>query len=194
MFALGAPFLLAILIAFTHRQRTLARENTAPYVAAEAARLDPINARFEAETVDLELAVGEAAAAVSAQARTHSVRIDKAVSAAIEVHVDPNALGAALRETMQAAIRATPGGQVLVTAVTLGSQLQIRVTDDGPGADQVDREIAVRGAQAMIALQGGSIVVEACPGRGTTVTVRLPVPGKTAGHVCPAMQLHVLAG
>ena len=194
IFALSAPFLLAIWIAFTRRPRAMTSESAAPGWAAEATSFEPINARFESEIVGLEAMVREAAAAVSDLARTHWVRIEQAVSAAITVHVDPNALGPALRETMLTAIRAAPGGQVLVTAATLGSQLHIRITDDGPGADQFDREISVRGAGGMIALQGGSIAVEARPGQGTTVIVRLPLPGEATDEACPTAQRQILAG
>jgi signal transduction histidine kinase len=109
------------------------------------------------------------------------------------VHVDPGALRKALRETMLIAIRAAPGGQVLVTALTLGSQLHIRITDDGLGADQRDREMLTRSAEASIALQGGSIAVEVRPGHGTMVTVRLPLPGKAGEDVYVLKQLPVLA-
>jgi signal transduction histidine kinase len=94
---------------------------------------------------------------------------------------------------MLSAINAAPGGEVLVTAATLGSQLQIRITDDSPETDQLGREITLRQTGALIALQGGSIAVEAQKGRGTTVAIRLPVPAtieKTAGNL---VQPRVLA-
>jgi signal transduction histidine kinase len=100
--------------------------------------------------------------------------------------VAPGTLGIALRQTMLTAIHAAAGGQVLVTAMALGSQLHIRVTDDGPGADQLNREALTREAQTLIALQGGSVVVEARPGKGTTVSIRLPLPS-TAGQEIRAL-------
>jgi signal transduction histidine kinase len=190
LMALTAPFCLAIWIAFTHRRRVSVGERTATYEVAEAIGL---NTRFEAETVDLEAAVRKVAAALDSLARANWVRIDLALSAAMTVRVDPGALGMALQETMLTAIHAAAGGQVLVTTVTLGSQLHIRVTDDGLGADQQDREMLTRRAESLIALQGGSIVVEARPGRGTTVTVRLPMPGKAGGEVSSFTQVPVLA-
>lgn len=193
LLVLCAPFVLAVRIAFTHRRRATASESTVPYQIPESVDPDPINARFEAKTVSLEAAVREAAVAMASLARVHYVRIDHAVSAAMTVHVAPSALGMALRETLLTAIRGAPGGQVLVTAVTLGTQLHIRVTDDGPGADQQGRELLARRAAALIALQGGSIMVETSPGRGTTVSIRLPLPGKAGGEITSFKRLPVLA-
>lgn len=173
--ALCAPFALAVWIAFTHQRRAMASK--APYAHTESAALDPTRIRFEAETVDLESALWETATALGSVARAHWVKIDVAVHAGMTVCVDPSALRIALREAMLSAIRRAAGGQVLVTAANLGSQLHIRVIDDGLGADQQGREMLMRGAEASIALQGGSIAVEARPGRGTTVVVRLPLPG-----------------
>ncbi len=94
---------------------------------------------------------------------------------------------------MLSAINAAPGGEVLVTAATLGSQLHIRITDDSPETDQPGREIALRQTGALIALQGGSIVVEVRTGRGTTVTIRLPVPAMIEHAASDATQRPVLA-
>ena len=193
LLALCAPFVLAIWIALTHRRRAVPRTDTAPHRIAETKALDPTRARFEAETVDVEAAVREAAATMEAEAGVDWVRIDLAVRPAPKVHVDPGTLRMALRETMLSAIRASPGGQVLVTTVTLGSQLHIRITDDVPGNDQRGREVSTREAGALIGLQGGSIAVEARPGQGTTVTMRLPLPGNLGGEVNSSQQLPVLA-
>lgn len=193
LLTLGAPFGLAVWIAFTHRRRTTASERAVADQTARAVR-PAAGSRFAAEAVDLEPAIREVAAALASVARAHLVRIDLAVSDAMTVHMDPTVLGMALRETMLTAIQAAAGGQVLVTTLTLGSQLHIRVTDDGLGADQQDREVSTRGAEALIALQGGSLAVEARPGRGTTVTVRLPLPGKAGGEEMSSLtQFPVLA-
>jgi signal transduction histidine kinase len=78
-----------------------------------------------------------------------------------------------LRELVATAIYESPGGQVLVSVLPLGSEMHIAVTDDGRGADQRLRETMARGAEQLIALQGGRIAVEA-RAQGTTVTVRMP--------------------
>lgn len=167
----GAPFVVAIWIAFTHRQRTSASDGTSFRDAGG------FSGRLKSVAVDIEAAVKDAATATGPLARAHWVKLDLAVSPSMRVHADPNVLGTALRETMMAAIRATPGGQVLVTAANVGRQLHIRIADDGRGDDQPRRESLVRDAGALVVLQGGSLGVHATPGRGTTVTVRLPMLG-----------------
>ncbi len=181
LFLLCGPFVLALWVAFIHARRNTPGASLAPHPSAG---LDPAVPRFSAEVIDVEAALREAATAVISPARVHRVRIDLAVTAAMTLHVDPGSLGIALQQTLLTAIHAAPGGQVLVTAVTLGSQLHIRVTDDGSGADQLNRETLTRGAEALIALQGGSIAVEARPGKGTTVSIRLPLPSTVGQEVC----------
>jgi signal transduction histidine kinase len=170
----GTPFALAIWITLVHRRRVEASERSTSHHVAE---VSGFVGGFAKATVDLESTVMEAAAALGPLVRGHWVRLSQAVSPAMTVQVDPNVLATALRETMMTAVRATPGGQVLVTAASLGRQLHICITDDGRGDDQRLRESLVREAGASIALQGGSVVVQAMPGRGTIVTIRLPLPG-----------------
>ena len=174
VFAICAPFILAIWVAFVHRPPLLVPEAASPDAIGEFALT---HASFEAETIDLEQAVRTVADAVGDLSRARSVRVELAIRPGTKVRVDPNALRFALRSTVMNAICATPGGQVLIAATTLGSQLHVRITDDGANADQLAREGLARGATALIALQGGSIAIEARPGQGTTVTVRLPLPG-----------------
>ena len=181
--ALAMPFILAAWIALVHRQR-VSMSQTGPYATAETGGADP---------VDLEAALREAVIAVDSVARSRWVRIEVAAGAPMAVPVNPSALRTALRDTMLTAINAAPGGQVLVTAATLGRQLHIRITDDGPGTDQGVRETSMRQTEALIALQGGSIAVEARPGRGTTVTMRLPMPATAEREASGSAQLPVLA-
>jgi signal transduction histidine kinase len=171
---LSTPFGLAIWIAFVHRRRAEASERS---TSRHVTEVTGFIGGFARTTVDLESTVLQVAAEIGPMARAHWVRFDLAVSPLIIVQADPHVLATALRETMMTAVRATPGGQVLVTAVTLGGQLNICVTDDGRGEDQRLRESLVRDAGALIALQGGSVVVQATPGRGTVVTIRLPMRG-----------------
>lgn len=105
-----------------------------------------------------------------------------AVKAGLQARVDPNALRIVLRTILLTAIRSSPGGDVLITASSLGRQLRIGVMDDAGQADQRTRESLAREAGELIALQGGSVIVEARPGRGTTVTIRLPSPAAPEGE------------
>ena len=184
LLAFCTPFAAAPWIAFTHRARTTARDHAAPIA-------EPVAIGFAATMVDLESAIRQAAL-IDTPAGSRRARIELAVSAAAAVHVDPNALETALRDTLRSAIDAAAGGQVLVTTATPGRQLHIRVTDDGPGVDQQRREMSLRAAQTLIALQGGSMTVEARTGRGTTVTIRLPLPAGAEAETIEAARPPVL--
>jgi hypothetical protein len=191
--ALSMPFVLATWIGFVDRHRCVVSQDNGTYATVATGNIDPAISCFDATFVDLEIALCEAALAVEAAARARWVRIELALGASMTVPVDPRTLRTALLDTMLSAINAAPGGQVLVTATTLGSQLHIRITDDSPETDQPGREIALRQTESLIALQGGSIVVEVRTGRGTTVTIRLPVPAIIEQAASDATQRPVLA-
>lgn len=169
--ALSVPFILAGWRGFVHRRRSVVSRSAAPCRAAEVG--------FAAQTIDLEASLRAAVEEVGAVARAHWVGLELAMGAPMTVHTDPGTLRTALHEAMITAIAASPGGEVLVTATVLGPQIHIRVTDDGPGIDERVRQASLRAAGALIALQGGSILVETRPGRGTTVTIRLPLSTAT---------------
>jgi hypothetical protein len=189
--ALAMPFILAvwIWIVFLHRQPATACA-TRPYTLAEACGADP---HLVAPFVDLEAALRDVLVVVEAVARSRWVSMELAVDPAMTVSMDPSALRMALHDIMVTAINATLGGQVLVAAATFGRELHIRITYDGSGADQQCRETSMRRTEASIALQGGSIAIEARPGRGTTVTVRLPMPASAQQEACGSMQPTMLA-
>ena len=165
-----APFLLAIWAAFMNRQLAPAGG------MASAAPYPPARPGFEAATVPFAPLARGVAEALEPLARTHRVRLSLAVPPDMLVRADPDALRMALRETMLTAMRATLGGKVLVSALRVGAESHVHVTDDGTDADQRAREGMARGAQELIALQGGTLVVTARRGLGTTVTLRLPMP------------------
>jgi signal transduction histidine kinase len=147
-----------------------------PYEIAEIVPEDRIDVSFGATGYELEVALHDAVLSLNSVACSKWVRIELVVAVPITGPVDPRTWRSALREIMLTAINAAPGGQVLVTAATYNRRLRICVTDDGPGTDQYDRETSVRGIEALVALPGGSIAVEARPGLGTSVTIRLPIP------------------
>ncbi len=178
LLTLFAPLIVSAALAYSRRPPGAMTE-----AGDDAREGDQRAAAFASETLDIAGTIQEVIDSLRTRARASWVKIGIAVGPGILVHVDPGALMMALRETLLTAIRDAPGGQVMVTAAVLGSQLHIRVTDDGMSADEVRRAALVRGAEAMIALQGGSIDVEARPGKYTTVTIRLPLPscgGSTA--------------
>jgi signal transduction histidine kinase len=169
--ALSIPLLAATWIAFVGRRRSAVRHNDGTYVTAATGSINATS-----DFVDLVAAIHEAVLAAESVANLRWVRIELALEASMAVLVDPGVLRTALLDTILSAINAAPGGEVLITAATLGSQLHIRITDDSPETDQFRREMTLRQTRALIALQGGSIAVEAQKGRGTTIAMRLPFP------------------
>jgi hypothetical protein len=174
LLALAAPFFVAVWVAFLHWPRGTGRADGTPAASGECVVRGLTRARFAAETLDIEREVRNAVDDLASQ---HAVRLDMAVHQGSTVRIDPVILRTALRSLIDAAIRSATPGQVLITALTLGSQMHIRIVDDGADADQVSREIEAREPGELIALQGGSLAVEARPGQGTAVTIRLPIPG-----------------
>jgi signal transduction histidine kinase len=130
----------------------------------------------EVETLAVAPIVRAVADAMGPEARELRVGIDVAIRFWSKASVDANALRAALETAVQAAVRATPGGQVLITCIEDGGHLLIRVIDDGPTCDKFAREEQICAASSLIASQGGAIDVETKPGHGTAVTIRLPLP------------------
>jgi two-component system sensor histidine kinase SenX3 len=94
------------------------------------------------------------------------------------------------------------GASIGVSARTLGAEVEIAVSDNGPGIphDQLERifERFTRGdagltqrvggtglglaiSKSLVELHGGGIVAESTPGQGSTFRVRLPVAAGVAG-------------
>jgi len=195
LFAISVPFAVSIWVASRHQPLPAMGLDVTP---DDTTALSLSGIGFNAVTMDVEHAVREAATASHAAARAKFVQVELALHAdilhsGIKIRVDPNALRVALETAMGVAIRATPGGQILVTAAPLGRQLHIRIVDDGMNADQRSRESLLRDVETLIALQGGSIVVDAMPGRGTSVTLRLPMPGDVSGAGECAEEVSALA-
>ena len=167
VFLATAPFAAALLAASIQRRRL------AP---GKAGRCWPDCGDFAGESIDLSRLLPDIADSLVPLALELNTRIQFAVSPGRTVRAHAGGLAAAVRETMETAIRAAPGGAVLVSVMPLGEQIHIAVTDDAPHADRAAREALARGAEAAIALRGGSVAVETRPGQGTTVTLRLPAP------------------
>jgi signal transduction histidine kinase len=187
LFLLVMPFVLAIWMAFCNRWRASERASA---ISADAAYY---NLEVGHATVGLAAAVLDAAGQLGRLAQAHGVKLELAVDPEMTVDGNANVLGLVLRETLTAAIRAVPGGRVLVTAENLGGQPNIRISDDGLGNDRHLRESLLREAGALIALQGGSVVSHATPGQGTTVTLRLPIPWAGKREIDGLMRPGVLA-
>jgi glucose-6-phosphate-specific signal transduction histidine kinase len=179
LFVIATPFTLVVWVAYRHWPQST------PNAIAITEDCDGLEtrgltrARFAADTLSVEREVRAAIDTLDDLARANLARLDIAVRQESVVRVDPIVLRTVLHSLIGTAIRSAPTGQVLVTAMPLGSQMHVRVIDDGADTDQATREAMVREVAEIVALQGGSMVVHARPQRGTAVTLRLPSPGGT---------------
>jgi hypothetical protein len=171
--AVATPVALAVWVACRQRQPPSTPDRGEPMVDVE---IGATRACFKAETLELDAEVRAVAEWLAEEAADRYVSLQFAVNPGSRVHADWNALWMMLRSTMRTAIQATPGGHVLVTARPVGMEMYILVMDDGANASQSARESLAREASTLVALQGGSLAVEARRGRGTTITLRLPLP------------------
>lgn len=148
---------------------------TVPEVVAEPVRLDDVLSVIEADGT----------VAATAKSITLSVSPSKATVMVPEV-----ALRRALSALLDNALKHAPeGGWVDITVLTAGSDVEIRVVDNGPGISGIDParvfERFARGSggshgiglalvQDTIARAGGSVSVEKTGPDGTTFLIRLP--------------------
>jgi two-component system sensor histidine kinase BaeS len=161
--------------------------------SAEAA---PLQRR--AEAIGLRAALSEISHALEALTRERGVTIRVAAPDALRIVADENHFRRALRNVVTNAIQHTrPGGTVSVDAAVVGSLVEIRVRDEGPGIAAADlphiferfyRADRARGAagqregsgigltiaRELLAANGGSISVESTGADGTTFLIRLP--------------------
>ncbi len=114
--------------------------------------------------------------------------------------VDRPLLGRALTNVIDNALHAMPKGGTLSVRAALGDgAIELLVTDTGVGMDEAavarifepyfstkatGTGLGLTIAKRNVELHGGAIAVDSAPGRGTTVTMRLPLRaiGPSAGH------------
>jgi two-component system sensor histidine kinase BaeS len=163
---------------------------------AEAA---PLQAR--PERVDLGLALVEVAQVLDGPARARSVRIDVAVAPGAAAWADAGHLGRAIRNVVANAVGHSPvGGAVRVVATRVADQVEIRVSDQGPGIAPDDVEhvferfyradtsratdpatgratglgLGLTIARELLSANGGRITVERTGPDGTTFAMDVP--------------------
>jgi signal transduction histidine kinase len=149
------------------------------------------------ETVDLSKLVLEATALVRERARKGGVVLvfDKDVAGPL-VRADHRLLKQILLNLLSNAVKFTPeGGTVSARTYSDGQGIGIAIQDTGIGMDadgvakamspygQVDSKLSRKHkgtglglpiSQSLAALHGGELVVESAPGKGTTITLKLP--------------------
>jgi len=151
---------------------------------------------LEREPVDVAVLVGECAQMVALDAGRAGVNVRLSLRPDLPpLDADRRALKQIILNLVSNAVKFTPtGGRVQVATRAGSGTLMLRVRDTGPGmsADDVARlgepffqagdctqrargsGLGLAVVKGLVALHGGSFAVESAPGRGTTVTVRLP--------------------
>lgn len=175
-----------------HRQQMLVRD----LLMAAGSRSSSLVIRRS--RCDLAMIAREAAAAIGPEAVEKSIALTVAPGA-VEGSFDPLRLAQVAENLLLNAVRHSPAGSTVeVSAAHHGTHLSLRVRDDGPGIPddeqarlfeqffrgQEARSSAVRGVglglsivREIVDAHDGEIDLESEPGRGTTVTVRIPRDG-----------------
>ena len=83
-------------------------------------------------------------------------------------------------ECLTNAAKHARAGVVEVTARTEDDVLEVIIADDGTGGAEPGRGSGLIGIVDRVEAIGGRLTVSSPPGRGTTLTVRLPLSGPTA--------------
>lgn len=163
----------------------------------EMSKIEAGQLELQIARMPLAEAFESAAAMVEPQALAKGLALSVAAPPELDVDVDPKAFRQILLNLLSNAVKFTPqDGRVTLSAeLEADGGLAIRVADTGVGvpAEALDRLFApfarahraavdgVEGtglglciAKGLVELHGGAIALESEPGRGTTVTVRLP--------------------
>ncbi|SIS66360.1 ATP-binding protein [Alicyclobacillus vulcanalis] len=148
--------------------------------------------RPQFQQVDLVDLVQEVVAFMSAQALLHSVEIRyEPGTPSLLVQGDPNQLKQVFINLMRNGIEAMqPGGSLRVRVFQDGHVARVEIADQGSGMSpealarlgepffttkEQGTGLGVMVSKRMVADHGGELAIESEVGRGTTVTVRLPV-------------------
>jgi signal transduction histidine kinase len=168
-------------------------------MADETKRIDRIVQQFldfarppalRVEPTDLGALVRDLGERLRAHAESRGLSLETDTAAAGVARVDPAQLRQALDNLVRNAVEATPeGGRVSVVARTGRGGHTIDVGDTGRGIEPDHRArlfdlyfttkpegtgVGLAVTQQIVAAHGGAIEVESEPGKGTTMTVRLP--------------------
>jgi signal transduction histidine kinase len=127
--------------------------------------------------------------------RSHGIRLERTYAPFVPPLVlNADQIRQAFINLIRNAIQATPTGGLITVEVTYArGQVMVRVTDSGCGIPEEQMEkifdpyfttrdggagLGLMIVQRIVSEHGGDVLVASNPGKGTTMTVRLPVPLK----------------
>ena len=170
----------------------------------ELSQIDSGALHLRCVPVDVAQLVSETVAAYQAPAAENDVHLEEAVASSVEparVEGDPDRLQRVLRNLLDNALRHTPaGGTIQVQAARAGGQVQVSVSDSGPGVAEADLErifdrfyrgelsrrreessaaasgagLGLAIARGLVQAHRGRIWAEPSPLGGVSVQIRLP--------------------
>jgi signal transduction histidine kinase len=130
----------------------------------ELSQIDSGALQLHCVPVDVAQLVSETVAAYQAPAAENEVHLEEAVASSVEptrIEGDPDRLQRVLRNLLDNALRHTPaGGTIQVQAARAGGQVEVSVSDSGPGVAEADLERIFdrfyRGEQSRRRAEGGA--------------------------------------
>jgi signal transduction histidine kinase len=155
------------------------------------------------ERIDVRLMVSECSMLMRERAKQAGIALQEEVpSEALQVDADRRAVKQILLNLLSNAVKFTPeGGRVITRAVQVGHTVSISVEDTGVGipADQLYRlgnpfvqlrnnagsthegtGLGLALVRSLAEMHGGQLRIESVEGRGTTVTVEIPLDCKVS--------------
>src|SRR5271169_1871811 len=186
--------LMEIVVAESHRLSTIL-EDFLRYVRPKERAVEPVDAPAALDDVLTLLAHGD-----EISSRHRVVRDFDPPS--VVVQADPGQLRQIFWNVARNALAAMPGGGMLAVSAHLrGSHWSVSFADEGHGmtADERDRlftpfahsfpggtGLGLAIVHRIVEEHGGAIRVDTTPGRGTTVSISLPLAGPAQGVSAPA--------
>jgi signal transduction histidine kinase len=170
----------------------------------ELSQIDSGALHLRCVPVDVAQLVSETVAAYQAPAAENEVHLEEAVASSVEparIEGDPDRLQRVLRNLLDNALRHTPaGGTIQVQAASADGQIQVSVSDSGPGVAAADLErifdrfyrgeqsrrrdessaatsgagLGLAIARGLVHAHHGRIWAEPSPLGGVSVQIRLP--------------------
>ena len=165
----------------------------------QLSRIEQMHSQLPRENVRAEEIMADVRANVQERARERNIRIEDVYEGRPMIAVAPRLLAQALGNLVDNALKyCHEGATVTVAFLCRNGDLEIRVSDDGPGIPQADqgrlferffrvekarsRELGGTGLGLAIVkhiaqAHGGSVSVESTPGMGSTFRIMLPGAG-----------------
>jgi signal transduction histidine kinase len=170
----------------------------------ELSQIDSGALKLRCVPIDVAQLVSETVAAYQAPAAENDVHLEEAVARSVEptrIDGDPDRLQRVLRNLLDNALRHTPaGGTIQVQAASADGQVQVSVSDSGPGVAEADLErifdrfyrgelsrrrdessaaasgagLGLAIARGLVQAHRGRIWAEPSPLGGVSVQIRLP--------------------